>query len=338
MSQNLTVGVTLTLTQEVELLLADIESAHRRAGKSEPGERTEIAGYEVLCSALEARAGAALCADASVLTSAPDPASATAGLFSRNGPVVVVALRLPLEPGELVRSGATIAAPDPASTVPIRDDIRGRRLVEARFMDQLEAAIAEPGKDRSSALSPSGIHNRVLTEVLRRYVDRQGHQPVSVPVVYRDGSKADADFPFRCLDLTDQLRGQSELDLELRLTLLSIRHTEMDPVVDGAWLRNAEVSRPRPAAQTDDFVYQTSLKQLAALTDGGTLKVRLHVFQTGLETAVVGFYRAAVEFLLRHPGSLEVVPRFYAANGVQSAGVESEFAGFEAGKAWAVRG
>jgi hypothetical protein len=338
MSQNRTVGVGLSVTLEIETLLADIESAHRRAFKSEPGERIEIAGYEALCASLEAKAVAALSVDAGVLTSPPDPATATAGLFSRNGSAVVVALQLPLEPGELIRTSAGIAAPDPAAAVEIRDDIHGRAVVTARFREQLEAALAAPGKDRSSALSPSGIHNRVLTEVLRRYVDQQGHEPVSVPVVYRDGSKAGADFPFRCLDLAEQLRDASELDLELRLTLLSIRHTEMDPVVDGSWLRNAEVSRPRPAAQTDDFVYHTSFKQLEALTGGGTFKVRLHIFQTGLETAVVGFFRAVVEFLLKHPGSLEVVPRFYAANRDRSVTVQDEIAGFEVGKAWSARG
>ena len=337
MSQDRTVGVSLSLTHEIETLLADIESAHRRAAKSEPGERTEIVGYEALCASLEAQASAALLSDSGALTAPPDPATATAGLFSRSGKAVVVSLRLPLEPGELARSSMGVAAPDPASAVEIRDDIHGRLLVEARFRDQLEAALAEPGKDRSSALSPSGIHNRVLTEVLRQYVDRRGQDPVLVPVVYRDGSKAEADFPFRCLNLTGQLRDPAELDLELRLTLLSIRHTEMDPVVDGAWLRNAEVSRPRPAAQTDDFVYHTSVKQLAALTRQGTLQVRLHIFQTGLETAVVGFYRAVTEFLRAHPGRLEVVPRFYAASRSKSATVEDELAGFEIGEAWATR-
>jgi hypothetical protein len=159
-----------------------------------------------------------------------------------------------------------------------------------------------------------------------------------VPVVYRDGSKAEREFPFHCLDLTDRLRDPAELDLELRLTLLSIRHTEMDPVVDGAWLRNAEVSRPRPAAQTDDFVYHASIRQLESLTGRGAGKVRLHIFQTGLETAVVGFYRAVTEFLMEHPGSLEVVPRFYAAGRGKPAAVPDEQAGFEAGDVWATRG
>jgi hypothetical protein len=337
MSQTKTVGVSLFCTPGIEKLLADIEAAYRRAAKSEPGERTEIASFEALCASLEATAGAAFLADPRAQAPPPDRAAATAGFFIKKGPMVTVALHLPLEPGELIRSGAAVAAPEPASVVEIRDDLRGRQLVEARFREQLEAALADPGRDRSSALSPSGVHNRVLTEVLRQYVDRRGQAAVTVPVVYRDGSQAEAGFPFRCLDLTGWLRDRAELDLELRLTLLSIRHTEMDPVVDGAWLRNAEVSRPRPAAQTDDFVFRTSVSQLAALTRGGARKVRLHIFQTGLETAVVGFYRAVTEFLVRHPDSLEVVPMFYAARPQHGAGaIADDYAGFEAGEPWAV--
>jgi hypothetical protein len=336
MSQTKTVGVSLRRTPDIERLLADIEAAHRWAAKSEPGERTEIASFEALCASLEVTAGAALLADPQAQAPPPDRAAATAGLFIRGGSTVTVALHLPLEPGELIRSGAAVAAPEPASVVEIRDDLCGRRLVEARFREQLEAALADPGRDRSSALSPSGVHNRVLTEVLRQYVDRRGQAPVTVPVVYRDGSQATAGFPFRCLDLTARLRDQADLDLELRLTLLSIRHTEMDPVVDGAWLRNAEVSRPRPAAQTDDFAYHASASQLDSLTSEGARKVRLHIFQTGLETAVVGFYRAVTEFLVRHPGSLEVVPMFYAARPPHGAdAVADDYAGFEAGEPWA---
>ena len=41
MSQVRTIGVRLGLTPQIETLLADITSAHRRAAGSEPGERTE---------------------------------------------------------------------------------------------------------------------------------------------------------------------------------------------------------------------------------------------------------------------------------------------------------
>jgi hypothetical protein len=211
-----------------------------------------------------------------------------------------------------------------------------------RFRAQLDEAIAAPGKDRASALSPSGVHNRVLTEVLREYADRQGRSPLSVPVVYRDGSRATADFPLQCLDFNSGLvRDEEAINsgvLVLRLALLSIRHTEMDAVVDGAWLRNADVSKPRPAAQTDDYVYFQSVKQLAELTQDGQRKVRLYIFQTGLETAVVGFFRAVVEFLARRPGCLEVVPMFFAKNASDDSAETGEFAGYEQGDVWSTTG
>ena len=105
-------------------------------------------------------------------------------------------------------------------------------------------------------------------------------------------------------------------------------------------VRSPRRSRPRPAAQTDDFAYQTSAKQLSVLTRDGALRVRLRIFQTGLETAVVGFFRAVVEHLLQHPGTLEVVPMFYSSRSSGTSGespVEEEFAGFERGVIWATR-
>jgi hypothetical protein len=123
----------------------------------------------------------------------------------------------------------------------------------------------------------------------------------------------------------------------LRLALLSIRHTEMDAVVDGAWLRNADVSKPRTAAQTDDYVYYQSVKQLDELTAGGQQRVRLYLFQTGLETAVVGFFRAAVEFLASHPGCLEIIPMFFTKN-PRTEPSDGDFAGYERGDVWATAG
>jgi hypothetical protein len=333
MSQEQTIEVALPLDPELEKLIAEMEAAERRAEKSGPGERTDIVRYEVLRTSLEAHAAAALARDPTCARLARDP-----GAFTRDGDRFVVALAMPLEPGAKTDEPAVAEAPPPAERWPIRDDLWGRRLVEQRFREQLAAAIESPGGDRASALSPSGIHNRVLTEVLREQVERGDAEQVDVPVVYRDGSQARAPFPLRCLRLTEAEMVDS--DLELRLALLSIRHTEMDPVVDGAWLRNADVSRPRPAGQTDDFVHEMSVDQLRALTEEGARRVRLRIFQTGLETAVVGFFRAVVEHLSVHPGTLEVVPMFYSPRrgGERTDGVAEDYAGFEPGAIWATAG
>ena len=340
MSEDVSIGGRIPVDAAVADLVRDVEAGHRRAEKSEPGERTDVAAYEASCSGLELRASLALRDGSGVQVPGPDPAATKAGLLVAGGGTVTVALTLPLDGGPRVREAAGRAAPAPAAPVEIREDLRGRRLVMARFRAQLDSAIAAPGEDRTSALSPSGVHNRVLTEVLREYAQRRDGPPVSVPVVYRDGSRASADFPLHVLDLASDIVPDTDAVASgtrvLRLALLSIRHTEMDAVVDGAWLRNAEVSKPRPAAQTDDYVYQRSARQLAEITRGGQ-RVRLYVFQTGLETAVVGFLRSVVEFLAEHPGRLEVIPMFFAKTSAANpeSGADRGFAGYEQGDVWA---
>ena len=85
----------------------------------------------------------------------------------------------------------------------------------------------------------------------------------------------------------------------------------MDTVVHGAWLRNSQVSQQRPAAQTDDLVYDLSRQQLFALTAKGNRPIRVHMYQTGFEPAVVGFYRALTDHLLEFPRSVAVQPMYY---------------------------
>lgn len=339
MSRETIIDVKLAVGPQVVDLLRDLDEAHRQASKSEPGERSEVTRYEALASALEFRAAKALFDGTGTHVATSDTLIAADHGFVRSGDEVTVRLTLPLEQGRVMRSASGQPAPEPAAPMEIRDDIWGRHLVLERFRSQLDRAISEPGKDRTAGLNPSGVHNRVLTEVLREYVSRGENEPVMVPVIYRDGSKASTNFPLRCLELTSELSSDEQALIDgaaiLRVALLSIRHTEMDAVVDGAWLRNADVSKPRPAAQTDDYVHHQSARQLAELTRGGRQAVRLYVFQTGLETAVVGFFRAVVEYLIDHPGSLEVVPMFYAKRPPNDVAPTGEFAGYERGEAWA---
>lgn len=95
----------------------------------------------------------------------------------------------------------------------------------------------------------------------------------------------------------------------LRFTLMSVRHVDMDLVVDGAWLRNSRVSRPRPAGLTDGIVFDTSLRQLQCLD--ASVPTLICMYQTGLEPAIVGFYRAVVRHLIENPQAVAVVPYYY---------------------------
>jgi hypothetical protein len=306
-------------------LAQDVTSAIGRSAKAEPGDRLDIVRMEALATQLEQAAVNDTRAERIPVMLPEGGKSSDTLLFGRDPsawpgqlprdiraaaercvesgllPVLVVD---PFLPGE------TATGPDTEAEAPAdRWDAggeRGRRAVEARFRAQIEEALA--GGDRRAAISPSGIQNPVVTEILREFVQATpGSGRVDAPVEYRDGSRSGHRFPLRALRLRTSLPAAS---LELKFVLLSIRHTEMDAVVDGAWLRNAEISRPRPAAQTDDLVYETSVRQLHELCRGER-HVRLYLYQTGLETAVVGFYRALVNHLLKHPGTVSVQPLYY---------------------------
>ena len=328
-------------------LAKDVASAVGRGGKAEPGDRLDIARMEALTTQLEqaavndvraARIPVAVpAAGGESLLVGMDPAA-----WSSELPVdvrmaaqrFVSAGLLPVLVIDAFRAGETVTGQVRQAEAPAErwdaGNEKGRRAVEARFRAQILEALA--GGDRRAAISPSGIQNPVVTEILREFAEAMpGSRRVDAPVEYRDGSGSAYPFPLRALPLRTSLPPAS---LELRFALLSIRHTEMDAVVHGAWLRNAEVSRPRPAAQTDDLVYETSLKQLDELCRGES-HVRLHLYQTGLETAVVGFYRALVDHLLRNPGSVSAQPMYFEQPKTSNGGpVESS--PFREGTPWAM--
>lgn len=221
-------------------------------------------------------------------------------------------------------SGATTRMPNPpgppvtpvAPAAPWRppNGEQGLKAVAIRWERQLASAVATGGEP----IVPSGVSNRVLTEGLRTFVDRQSVGPaIAARVVYRDGSEA-VPFPLRSLSLTATVPEGWEA---LRFTLISMRHPEMDADIDAAWLRNRDISQVRPAAETDAIVYAHSLAQLGELAEIGPRVVTL--YQTGLESAIVGFYRALVEHLRERPGSVVVVPRYFRRSG-----------GYEDGSAW----
>jgi hypothetical protein len=185
------------------------------------------------------------------------------------------------------------------------NDEQGQKAVAARWESQLMAAFTSS----IDYVVPSGVNNRALTEGLRRFVDKkEEREAVEVRIIYRDGSEAQR-FPLGSLKF---IRGLPINVKSLRVTLLSLRLPEMDPRVDLAWLRNCDISRVRPQAQTDALVYEISRKQFKELTAYGPRVIWL--YQTGLEPMIVGFYRALVHHLLEHPGSIAVSPRYYRLN------------------------
>ena len=306
-------------------LAREVTSAIGRSSKAEPGDRLDIARMEALATQFE-QAAINDTRAVRIPVALPEVGAGCDSLFCGTNPaawperlprdiraaaqqcvdsgLLPVLLVDPFLPGATAVGQGGRAEP-PAERWDAGDE-RGQRAVEARFRAQIQEAVADGG--RRSPISPSGIQNAVVTEILREFAGAvPGSAQIDAPVEYRDGSRSAHPFPLRALRLRVNLPPAS---LELKFALLSIRHTEMDAVVDGAWLRNAEVSRPRLAAQTDDLVYETSVKQLEELSCCER-HVRLYIYQTGLETAVVGFYRAFVNHLLKHPGTVSVQPMYY---------------------------
>ncbi|MBM7804190.1 hypothetical protein JOD57_000027 [Geodermatophilus bullaregiensis] len=323
----------------IRTLVGDIRSAAARVGKALPGERTDIIRYEGLSSRLEqaarrhlARAGAQY-VEIDMIDAPGDsvfdrddadrlPAGADAARAWLTAGDVAVELRDPFASGQTVHSAFAAPAPEPEDPWEAFDD-RGRPLfgtaaIAARFRQQAQAAV--DGED-GAALSPSGVSNRVLTEGLREFVAQAG-TPAWVPVIYRDGSAGPA-FPLRSVALRDEIPVGWRTH---RFALLSIRHTEMDVEVDGAWFRNTDISRPRPAGQTDELAYKLSQTQLTKVCESGPALI--YLYQTGLDTAILGFYRAVTEHLMSRPDSLAVVPMFFRRRR-EGAAVDRSVGGYE---------
>lgn len=339
-------------------LIDEIVSAAKRALKADPGDFVDVRRYETLCVQLEKLAENARSAGRFSQFEWTHSLEAPGFSFERPGGVdvlfgtsllerldgealdlcrswisqgnIVVASCDPMSAGSARERPALAGPKPPADPWKSKNGETGKRAVIERFRSQLNAAVEHDAAPK--AVNPGGIHNQVITEVLREHVVGSPTSAIKVPVVYGDGSQSSNGLTLKCLDLVDTIDGQP--DLELSLTLLSIRHTEMDPVVDGAWLRNAEVSRPRQAALTDDFVYSTSMSQLEQLTQSGQRRVLIRLYQTGLDTAIIGFYRAIIEQLLAHPTSIGVIPMFFSNKRTDE--ICQDQANFVEGAPWAL--
>lgn len=334
MSVERTVFVCLPdeITERVLGLTQRAAAAVQRSAKLSPGDQTEVIRLRAIQAVVDQMTVMAMFAGAPSLawSGQLDGEARPTSLVQSDGTDVaagapgevrqwlaeghtVAGLLLPHFAGETTRGGVPGVGPQATAERWNASTADGRAATLERFEFMLSRALENP-TDTRSALRPSDVSNTVLTETLRRHVSRSdsGRQ-VALRVVYRDGSEGPP-FPMRCVQTSDTVPEGWRV---LRFALMSIRHVEMDAAVDGAWLRNSKVSRPRPAGLTDAMVFETSLRQLRHLGDGPT---ELHMFQTGLEPAIVGFYRAVVHRLIEKPSALAVVPQYFQGEGEFSRG------------------
>lgn len=156
----------------------------------------------------------------------------------------------------------------------------------------------------------------VITEALHQVVfvsQNKTLTPRFLRVAYTDGSESE---PFPVLCLHEQPK-QTDLNRRiLRSALMSMRHFELDALIDFCWFRNRDVSKTRTLAETDSYCYKVTTQQLKESLDGGSLF--LEMYHTGFEPAVLGFYRGVVWTLLdrtnRKESVLQVTPMYYSGD------------------------
>jgi len=208
----------------------------------------------------------------------------------------------------IARRETTLPAPPPnedQNPDRVPTTAKGRR----RMMERLAAEIQE-ALPTGSKVNMSNQPHEVSTEVLGQFVRAgAGQVPGRVRIIYADGSEA-RPFPLRILPMNVPLALPNPV--KLSVALMSMRHLELDSVVDWAWYRNREVSQTRPLAESDDFCFQYSLRQLAELQSAYSgHALLLNMFHTGFEPAAIGFYRAVAATLMRQRGWLRVIPHYF---------------------------
>jgi len=183
-----------------------------------------------------------------------------------------------------------------------------------------EVRLALSNRSRVNAQNQG---HEITTTILSEFVMAQKGEPVAyVRIGYRDGSEA-RPFPLRCLRAP---KVNADKRLSLSIALMSMRHLELDDEVKAVWFRNLEGSGRGTTAESDERLYELSVARLAELESAyGNQLLAIRLFHTGLEPAIIGFYRALVESLLAEPDRepwVIVQPCYFRRNG------------FELGTAW----
>jgi len=133
-------------------------------------------------------------------------------------------------------------------------------------------------------------------------------EPAYLRLGFRDGSEA-RPFPLYSLLLQPKPVNLTSV----AIGLISGRHLELDGIVDLYLFRNAEIWNldSRSHAEQEEYAFDKTTRFLEELI-GSMGNVEVNLFHTGLETVLLGFYRATVEFLRVNDnrGKLILIPRF----------------------------
>jgi len=182
--------------------------------------------------------------------------------------------------------------------------------------DRRRAALAAEVVSCLTKSAPPEINlsiprHTVTALVLRQFAYDPAYKNRSLPIVFADSSRSMA-FPVGCLSAGPTAPADGPV---LRLGLCSDRHPDLDYVIDLYLMRNKDLGDEPNMAGEEALTFRRTVELLSdsAILNGA----QIHVFHTGLEPMVVGFYRGVMTVLRERqrqklPRTLVVTPWLYA--------------------------
>jgi hypothetical protein len=169
----------------------------------------------------------------------------------------------------------------------------GRKSYIANLLREQIQSCLRTKEPVSLAKFPSDVISEVLNEYIFVPADKVIHS-TGLRLIYSDGSEPPP-FPIFCLRDLSETRELS-YNNKIRAALVSYRHLENDPQIDLCWFRNREVTGQGLYSEIDKFCYRETIRQLDQHREVGTQAIDM--FITGLQPALIGFYRGVVQKLI----------------------------------------
>jgi len=207
-----------------------------------------------------------------------------------------------------------------------------------REIDRLHGRVIDSLKD-NTPLSMNSIRSHVFVEGIRDYFyqNKEIKEEIILRIAYGDGTQEE---PFS-LFVFPEIKRPSGKFYYLPLSLVSLRHMEVDYFTEMSLIRNVEIQRKETSADQQEFAFREVYSQTEEIIkllkkeveeedlslsfrallirkpemkneywDGLELDIYL---STGLTTAAVGAFRAVIELLRKYRGQLIVKPRIISA-------------------------
>jgi hypothetical protein len=193
----------------------------------------------------------------------------------------------------------------------------GNRPIEDVIEEHIFNALKASSHGQPNGVNLGEVPHMVITKVLHHLVYTEPKKfkgPLNINIVYTDGSQAKP-FPLFVLrERSTEEMAELRKVKPIKMGMISMRHPEMDSMIDQYWFRNIEVSQTGlTSAERDTLCYEITQRKLSEIRRLN-MPIRLSFYQTGFEIPLIGFWRAVVEFLLEDQGKqpmLEIIPFFY---------------------------